>query len=165
MMIRASSRGHWSSPDHRSASLEICLDYEKKEVGFDLVISGYEKYERTHIKSFAEALDKFDKASAWVDGRIEELEKDEPDDFDPFAERFELVYDIMGHLRDNGMERFWSDGEEILCKNEDECEAVANFIDAIIGDSVTHIGYYDPKDDDRSREVDDHTGYWYIDWD
>ena len=80
MMIRMNSRGHWSSPDARSASLELCLDYAKKEVGFDLVVSGYGKYERMHINSFAEALDKFDRASAWVDGDIEELERSDADE-------------------------------------------------------------------------------------
>lgn len=170
MMIRMNSRGHWSSPDARSASLELCLDYEKKEVGFDLVVSGSGKYERTRINSFSEALDKFDRASAWVDGVIEELEEDEPDDdFDPFAERFDAVENLLSYLpsKPSGAmwHDYWYDGENILCRTEEQSETIAYFLDEVIGDSVTHTGYYDPKEDERSGEVDDHTGYYYVDFD
>ena len=87
------------------------------------------------------------------------------DGTDEFSQRFEKVWDIMAELPRTPGGRFWCDGSEILCRNEDEADAVANFIDAIIGDSVTHTGYYDPAEDERSGEVDDHTGYYYIDFD
>jgi hypothetical protein len=28
-----------------------------------------------------------------------------------------------------------------------------------------HTGYYNPEDDEHSNEVDDHTGWWYVDYD
>lgn len=119
------------------------------------------------IEAFEDFLDKRGIASAWAkgerDGDIsEELYEDGHDEF---SQRFEKVWDIMSELPSKPGSRFWCDGSEILCKNEDEADAVANFIDSIIGDSVTHTGYYDPKEDERSNEVDDHTGYYYVDFD
>lgn len=63
---------------------------------------------------------------------------------------------------------FWSDGTEILCPTEEECEIVADFLrDALneYGDIDVHTGYYDPFEDAKSGEQDDHTGFYYIDFD
>ena len=60
----------------------------------------------------------------------------------------------------------WTDGDEILCEDEAVAECIADLVDALFGDhSFSHTGYYDPKKDERENAVDDHTGYWYVDFD
>lgn len=54
--------------------------------------------------------------------------------------------------------RFFQNGEEILCKDQDTCNAVADFLEEIgFGSIVT--GYY--EEDDQENE-DGLNGYWYI---
>lgn len=63
---------------------------------------------------------------------------------------------------------FWSDGDEILCPSEQECEIVADFLEDVLKEisSITvHTGYYDPDEDKRSGEDDYRTGFYYIDFD
>lgn len=63
---------------------------------------------------------------------------------------------------------FWTNGTDILCPSEVECEAVADFIEDILREESTltvHTGYYDPNEDDRSGERDRCTGFHYIDFD
>ena len=63
---------------------------------------------------------------------------------------------------------FWTDGTEILCPSETEAEIVAEFLRDVLseyGDIDVHTGYYDPFEDAQSGEQDDHTGFWYIDFD
>lgn len=167
MILKSCNNGNWSSPDYRTAALELCLDYDKKVVSFDLVTHGNGRYDRTNIPSFAEALECYRIAEEWVDGKRDgDLFEDHlwPNGHDEFSQRFDLVWSVLAQLP-NKPSRFWYDGENILCKTEDEAETIANFIDDIIGDSCTHTGYYDPKEDERSGEVDDHTGYYYVDFD
>lgn len=59
----------------------------------------------------------------------------------------------------------WTDGDEILCKTEDLADIIADVIDNLVGDSISHIGYYDPDEDKRDHCIDDHTGWWYVDFD
>lgn len=151
---------------NRSAQLRLGLDYDKKVVSFEVGVSGDGEYHSYEINSFTEGLRCFDIADEWAKGNrgddiSEELYKA---GYDEFSERFDLLWSILEKLP-NKPARFWYDGSEILCRNEDEADAVANFIDSIIGDSCTHTGYYDPKEDERSGEVDDHTGYYYVDFD
>ena len=56
----------------------------------------------------------------------------------------------------------WTDGEQILVDNEASAEYIADFLE-ILGFDTVVTGYYDPKDDEASGEVDDHTGWYYID--
>ena len=56
---------------------------------------------------------------------------------------------------------YWTDGTEILCKNEDSANALADFFEDM-GFDIVHTSYYDPEEDQRSGEVDDHTGYWSV---
>ena len=56
---------------------------------------------------------------------------------------------------------FWTDGEEILCTTEEQAEVLADFLEDLGFDCV-HTGYYDPKEDERNNEVNDHTGCWYV---
>lgn len=66
---------------------------------------------------------------------------------------------------------FWTDGSEILCPSDMEAEVVADFLrDLLHGPDIDeridiHTGYYDPYEDAKSGEQDDHTGFWYIDFD
>lgn len=63
------------------------------------------------------------------------------------------------------LEDVWTDGVEILCRREEIAERIANVIEAIAGTKEAHTGYYDPFDDARSGEVDNHTGWYYVDFD
>ena len=56
---------------------------------------------------------------------------------------------------------YWTDGEQILCKTEEEVNIVADFLEDL-GFCDLNTGYYDPIEDEREGCVDDHTGYWYI---
>lgn len=56
----------------------------------------------------------------------------------------------------------WTDGEMILVDTEEKANAIADFIDALnVGDSVT--GYFNPAEDLQNNEVDELTGWYYID--
>ena len=63
---------------------------------------------------------------------------------------------------------FWTNGSDILCPSETECDVVADFIEDVLREESTmtiHTGYYDPDEDDRSGERDRLTGFHYIDFD
>lgn len=62
-------------------------------------------------------------------------------------------------------EVIWTDGTEILCAYEDMAEKIADILDAISGEPEAHTGYYDPFEDARDGCVDDHTGFYYVDFD
>ncbi len=60
---------------------------------------------------------------------------------------------------------YWTDGEEILCSCEAECEILADFFDGLFFDNdeiEVRTGYYDPEEDRRNNEQDDRTGFYYI---
>lgn len=57
-------------------------------------------------------------------------------------------------------DEIWTDGDELLVSSEDTAYAIADFFDILGFDS--HVGYYDPDEDARNNETDDHTGWWYI---
>ncbi len=66
-----------------------------------------------------------------------------------------------------GTYRFWTDGEEILCLEEEDCESVANLLEDVLDQHSTMVvktGYYDPEEDARNGETNDHTGFYYIDF-
>lgn len=60
---------------------------------------------------------------------------------------------------------YWSNGSEILCSHEIDSEIIADFLDSIVGEKVSHTGYYDPYEDAASGEIDDNTGFYYVDFD
>ena len=91
--------------------------------------------------------------------RYEEWERIQVENLDKFLE---LLPMLPKHPIAVG---FWTDGDEILTKNEAHADALADFIDSICGMTTAHTGYYDPVEDERSGEVDDHTGYYYVDFD
>jgi len=62
---------------------------------------------------------------------------------------------------------FWTDGTEILCPSEMECEIIANFLRDILNEFGTmdiNTGFYDPYEDAKNGEQDDRTGFYYIDF-
>jgi len=63
---------------------------------------------------------------------------------------------------------FWTNGNEILCPSETDCEIIAEFLRDLFREYSNidvHTGYYDPFEDARSGEQDDNTGFYYIDFD
>ena len=61
---------------------------------------------------------------------------------------------------------FWTNGDEILCPTEMECEIVADFLEDVFSEWDGYkmkTGYYDPFEDARNGEIDDNTGFYYID--
>ena len=66
------------------------------------------------------------------------------------------VGDVGDHIRPGE--------DEILCDTEAMAEGVADLLEAL-GFSYVRTGYYDPVEDERNGEVDDYTGWWYVDWD
>ena len=57
---------------------------------------------------------------------------------------------------------FWTDGTEILTKSEVHASLIAHVIDSF---AEGRYHYYDPVEDARDNSIDDHTGYWCVDWD
>ncbi len=53
---------------------------------------------------------------------------------------------------------------ELLCKTKEQAEGIADFFEDLGFYNVT-AGYYDPKIDERNGEVDEYTGWYYVDWD
>lgn len=94
-----------------------------------------------------------DLAECWEEGGKEHYLKD----------LWQKITDAIGLAEDSTKREIWTDGSEFLVKDEESADCIADFLQAMGFDS--HVGYYDPEDDERSNEVDDHTGYWYIDID
>ena len=60
----------------------------------------------------------------------------------------------------------WTDGSEILCKTEWLADTLADVIDHLAGETVTHTGYYDPEEDAKEQNGPFRTtGWYYIDFD
>lgn len=61
---------------------------------------------------------------------------------------------------------YWTNGTDILCPSEMECETIADFLEDVLREESTmtvHTGYYDPAED--GPEADENTGFYYIDFD
>lgn len=61
---------------------------------------------------------------------------------------------------------YWTNGTDILCPSEMECETIADFLEDVLREESTmtvHTGYYDPVED--GPEADENTGFYYIDFD
>ena len=57
---------------------------------------------------------------------------------------------------------FWTDGSMFLTKSEELANRLADIVDKL---ALCHTGFYDPKEDEESGTENDHTGYWYVDFD
>ncbi len=53
---------------------------------------------------------------------------------------------------------------ELLCKTKEQAQGIADFFEDL-GFSDVSTGYYDPEEDKRNGEVDEYTGYYYVNWD
>ena len=60
---------------------------------------------------------------------------------------------------------YYEYADEILCCTEELAEMIANMLDGISGEKQSHIGYYDPEEDERDNCVDGRTGWYYVDYD
>ena len=78
-----------------------------------------------------------------------------------------LINQVKAAMEDkpfsNRLGKYWTDGNEFLFEDEDDAEYFADFLEILGFDS--HTGYYDPEEDARNRETDDHTGWYYVDVD
>lgn len=74
---------------------------------------------------------------------------------------------LMGRLPNDPRGDMWTDGSEILCKTGKIANDVADLIEHLycLQDEEVWVctGYYDPEEDAISGEVDNHTGWWYVD--
>lgn len=55
----------------------------------------------------------------------------------------------------------WFDGEGINCKTEEQARLIADLIEDTTP-MLAYTGYFDPDEDARNGETDDHTGYHYV---
>lgn len=60
-----------------------------------------------------------------------------------------------------GKDQFRYEDGEILCRTEQQAEGVADFLEDL-GFQIIKTGYYDPEEDKRNNEVDERTGWHYI---
>jgi len=68
---------------------------------------------------------------------------------------------LMAYCDDVDNHGFWSDGDQILCPTKIHADIVADFLEAL-GFGCLNSGYYDPAEDELNGEVDEYTGYWYV---
>lgn len=71
-----------------------------------------------------------------------------------------LIRSMEEHT-DTAKHGYWTDGQEFLCKREEQADALADFLEDLSFTEV-NTGYYDPKEDERDGCVDEHTGQWYV---
>lgn len=70
------------------------------------------------------------------------------------------ITDSLPHEPTEG-KKFFATGYEILSKDEAAISTLADFFEAMeFSDVMT--GYYDPAEDERSEEVDELTGCYYV---
>ncbi len=105
-----------------------------------------------------------DIAIAWSVIKAELLTKvKEPEDKGAGPRLFDLICE---GLPDYSEGRIWTTYDEILVKDADTAEVLANIIELYArsqGETiVVNTGYYDPDMDEMSGEVDRHTGWYYV---
>lgn len=58
---------------------------------------------------------------------------------------------------------FWTDGYQILCPSEAECDMVVEFLTDVFSETnIVVLTGYDPEEDARNGEQDDCTGFYCI---
>lgn len=58
-------------------------------------------------------------------------------------------------------QKFWTNGEEILCETEDTAETIADFLECLIGVDDICTGFFDPEED-KNNEINECTGFYYV---
>lgn len=71
-----------------------------------------------------------------------------------------LIQSLKNHADEN-RHGYWSDGEDILCKTEEQANHLADFLEDLGYTDVT-TGHYDLAEDERDGCVDALTGYYYV---
>lgn len=72
-----------------------------------------------------------------------------------------VAYNVLARINGKNTHGIWTDGEDFLCKTEQQADTIADFLEAV-GFEYVRTGYYDPEEDKRNNEVDERTGYWYV---
>lgn len=74
--------------------------------------------------------------------------------------------EIATRIRATAEHNIWSDGDEILCKTKELAESVADMLEMLYvsqGEAMSVVtGFYDPAEDKRNNEEDEHTGWWCV---
>lgn len=88
---------------------------------------------------------------------------------DPAWEYIQSIIDRVPNIYKDDLEwldvEIATDGDILLFKYETDCETIADALDDhVFGSHECHTGYYDPEEDRRNDEIDEHTGWYYIDW-
>lgn len=92
----------------------------------------------------------------------------EHEDFNRLYSVFETIGAMLNDSKKNGTTDMWFDGERILSPHENDINWLMTFFEELIDEaglddtSLVKTHYYDPEDDQRSGEVDDHTGMYYL---
>ena len=73
-----------------------------------------------------------------------------------------LFHQINSMIRNSEEGKFISEGEEILSKDANAVNAIADLFDQMYGTGTCVTGYYDPEEDKRNDEKDSLTGYYYV---
>ena len=130
-------------------------DYVKNVPEEDIICEIYET-----LEDFA-AIEEFQTEYAYYNAHL--LERGH-------REQMPSVYtQIVEHLpldsvtSDGKKNRFWRDGPsgyEIICRSEEDCNCIADYL-TLCGCDVS-TGYYDPVEDEKSGETDYLTGFWYV---
>jgi hypothetical protein len=71
---------------------------------------------------------------------------------------FKQIIEALPKEPTDGFE-LWTNGDEILGKDMERVEGVADLLESLGYD--TNTGYYDPEEDSRNHETDRNTGYYY----
>lgn len=73
---------------------------------------------------------------------------------------------LMSMLPKEAGGSIWTDGNEILCESRSMANAVADMVEAMYKEAGSYAqattGFYDPGEDARNGETNDHTGYWNV---
>ena len=90
----------------------------------------------------------------------------EHEDFNRLYSVFETIGAMLNASKKNGTTEMWFDGERILSPNKSDINWLMTFFEELVDetkvDFLTVTGYYDPEEDKRNNEVDDHTGMYYL---
>lgn len=79
---------------------------------------------------------------------------------DLFSEILKALPKTPGECSD-----YWTNKDIILCSSEEKMCALISFLTDLYSIRNINIltGYYDPDEDEKSGEVDECTGFWYVD--
>jgi len=74
---------------------------------------------------------------------------------------FKALADTLPKEPGDGVDLWYDGGDDILCRTEEQANALADWLDQRGGyDSTT--GYFDPAEDEREHCVDKLTGWYYV---